>query len=172
MESQTVSEIMQSVPLSLLPETSSLRAEKILLLCQLPEVYVTSSEGALMGVVPDYIFLKNRIIERDIERPISELMVPVRLTARPGDNILKLACTLREHIHQRVPVVESGLLIGMVTRHAVLRTLVEAVLDCPEETVEPEASRRLPQNSIPTPHMKPERDDSRPFSTLAEYEST
>ncbi|TWT57534.1 CBS domain protein [Thalassoglobus neptunius] len=172
METPTVSEIMQSVPLSLLPETSSLRAEKILLLCQLPEVYVTSSEGSLLGVVPDYIFLKNRIIEREIDRPISEFMLPVRLIAHPHDNILKLACTLREHIHQRVPVIDRGLLVGMVTRHSVLRTLVETVLESHDEPAENKLPCVTPPTSIPTPHMKPEREDVRHRSTLSLPEST
>jgi IMP dehydrogenase len=57
---------------------------------------------------------------------VSEAMQTEVLTAKPGDNLDKVAGIMLDHRINRLPVVENGRLVGIITRTDMMATLAAA----------------------------------------------
>ncbi|WP_214321725.1 CBS domain-containing protein [Nonomuraea sediminis] len=70
----------------------------------------------ITGIVTDRD-LALRVLGRglDADGPISMVMTPAPVTVRPDDDLDMAYETLRRHAFRRLPVVDSGTVIGMVT---------------------------------------------------------
>ena len=158
MTSMSVSDVMVKAPLAVHVETSLSRAERVLVLCQLNEVYVVGAAGELLGIVPDYEFLKARLLGEHACRTVGQAMLPVRLTVRPGDSIQQTAFLLRENIRQRIAVVENQILLGIITRQAVLRALMEGcfITDPPAKQSAPKFLEPVRQSVFQQRQILPE----------------
>lgn len=118
-----VQSFMSSVPLSLSPETRIEEAEKLLWESQVSDVYIVDVEEYLIGVVPDYDFLKRRSLDLCGRGTLSTIMSPVSTALSVDDSIEKAISLLCQNIHSNVPVVDQQKLVGVVDRSCVVRGL-------------------------------------------------
>ncbi len=107
------------------PHAPLAEAEALLLRQGVDELFVVDETGRLLGIVPDYVLLRRRLVPDGAGR-VAEIMSTHVLTASPDASLTELASRLRMHVHPRVPIVEDGRLIGMVTRRDLLQTLATA----------------------------------------------
>lgn len=92
-----------------------------------------------LALVGDYLLGRNPAwVAKSSARRAGDLMSGVTSTARPDDDLRAVARRMLEQGHKRMPVVEDGRLVGIVSRHDLLtpfhradpavRADVEAVL--------------------------------------------
>lgn len=98
------------------------RADALLLSHQADELFVTDSDGRLLGVVPDYALLRWRLLPDGAQR-VAEIMSAGVPTVAPDTPLIDIAVRLRMHVHARIPVAEQGRLLGVVTRRSLLQRL-------------------------------------------------
>lgn len=144
-------DIMVKVPLAVEPDTSMARVERILVLCQLNEVYVVGHRGELLGIVPDYEFLKARLLNESSWKRVEQAMLPVCQTVKPSDSIHHIALLLRENYRQRIAVVENCILVGIITRQSVLRALLDESVYVPASPIVP--SPKFLESAIKHPNL-------------------
>lgn len=98
-------------------------AEQALVNGRLTELFVVDEEGFVVGILPDYAFLK--LYLTDAERPAAiDALMSRRFFVIGPDSLLSVAARyLRAHLHHRLAVVEDRRLIGVVTRTDVLEHL-------------------------------------------------
>lgn len=102
------------------------------LLAQLAERNI----GAVV-VSPDGVTIAGIVSERDVvrrlhdrgaailEEPVSSIMTAEVRTVGPGDNVEELRATMTTHRVRHMPVVENGLLIGIVSIGDVVKSAIE-----------------------------------------------
>lgn len=97
-------------------------AEQLLVTRGVDELYVVDESQQLLGIIPDYVFLRRRLVPDSAVRAV-EIMSTHVVTASPDAPLGEIAARLRMHVHSRIPIVEEGRLIGIVTRRDVLQLL-------------------------------------------------
>jgi len=83
-------------------------------------------------------------------RPISDLMASPVVTASPGDTVPQLAEQLVRHHIKRLPIIQDGKLVGIVSRADLVRALArtpEAVVEGGVETPEKASPTIQPSSS-------------------------
>lgn len=106
------------------------RAEALLLWQQVEELFVTDAGGRLLGVLPDYAVLKWRLLPDGAQR-VAEIMSEGIAVANPDTPLGEIAARLRVHVHARIPIVDGGRLVGVVTRRALLQRLADSRPETP-----------------------------------------
>ncbi len=119
----TVRDAMSPIRAWLSPSHTVAEAERILLAHDCCELYVVDEERQLIGVIPDYELLKQRLVEDHGRHSVADLMCVCRNGVDPNDPLSRVAATLRSNIHCQLPVVEGDRLIGVITRRGVLEIL-------------------------------------------------
>jgi len=98
-------------------------AEVRLIALGVPELFVISAEGRLLGILPDYEVLKRRLVGDLRSLRVSDLMSPAAVQITCQTPLAELAERMRLSCHRRLPVVDDGRLVGEVTRRSLLRHL-------------------------------------------------
>ena len=108
----------QSVPW----HATLLEAERILLKTGLTELFVEDERGFVVGVLPDYVFLRLHLTDIEQTRAdIASVMTRRFFVIGPESSLTVAARYLRDHLHHRLAVVENRRLVGILTRMAILR---------------------------------------------------
>lgn len=107
------------------PHATLAAAERLLASRGLDELYVVDESQRLLGIIPDYVFLRRRLAPDTAERA-GQIMSTHVVTAGPDVSLGDIAARLRMHVHARIPIVEEGRLIGIVTRRDLLQVLTAA----------------------------------------------
>lgn len=107
------------------PQATLAAAEQLLAARGVEELYVVDESQRLLGIIPDYVFLRRRLVP-DAARCAGEIMSTHVVTACPDATLGELAARLRMHVHSRIPIVEEDRLIGIVTRRRLLQVLTAA----------------------------------------------
>ena len=159
----TVRDAMSTDVVTIPRQTSLDDAERLLVDHRLSELFVTSEQGLLLGILPDYALLKYRMADVCQLRPSVETLMSRRFLVIGVDSPLTVAARyLREHIHPRLAVVNEMRLVGQVTRHSVLRRLSAEPIDThtrsrPEKQPVPRpkmlSTSRSPQSKLITPDV-------------------
>jgi CBS domain-containing protein len=99
-------------------------ARDLMLRWNASETYVVDRRGKLLGVVPDYEFLKAELGGTSSEKPIGTL-VSTKVEAVEADaDVATVFTKFRESWCGRIAVTDKGRLIGRLTRAEVLRLVV------------------------------------------------
>ena len=106
------------------PQATPAAAEQLLAARGVEELYVVDESQRLLGIIPDYVFLRRRLVPA-AARCAGEILSPHVVTACP-DARWELAARLRMHIHSRIQIVDEDRLIGIVTRRRLLQVLTAA----------------------------------------------
>lgn len=85
-----------------------------------PELFIVNESDELLGVVPDYDLLKCVWLGVKLDDSLRSIASPVSVAFSSTESLETVVHVLSHHIHRRVPVVESGKLIGIIDRVRVL----------------------------------------------------
>lgn len=119
-----VRDIMTQSPVSVPLGTSLRTAAEQMILAESAEVYVTDDQMNLVGVVPEYNFLKQQLQSSDLNAPVETLMHVQLEALSPDDDALQQAPRFRDRRNSCMPVTEEGRLIGKLTCRDLFRTLL------------------------------------------------
>ena len=149
----TVREYMDDDPATVTPETKAEDVARLLGEHELHGVPVVNDAGRCVGIVtendlvmsdeegdlhiPHYVQLFGGLVflesvkgfEKRLKKAVAatakDMMTAVPTTIGPDEDVHAAARLISESGHNRLPVVEHGLLVGVITRADVLRALTE-----------------------------------------------
>lgn len=122
----TARSIMTDNLLTISPESSIQEAIETLLSHGISGLPVTDESGHLVGIVTEFAMLAIAYDQKVLEDSIAQHMTTDVLTVETNDPINKVADLCLVHRVRRVPVLENGRLVGLISRRDVLRALYEA----------------------------------------------
>ena len=121
----TARSIMTDDVVTIDKNSSIQEAIELLLLQRISGLPVTDNEGQLIGIVTEFALLAIAYDKKVVNDTIGQHMTIDLLTVSPDDPINKVADLCLVHRVRRVPVVENGRLLGLISRRDVLRALYE-----------------------------------------------
>jgi CBS domain-containing protein len=112
-----VSELMSNSVITISPDEPASLAARLLYRHNIGSIPVCTDDGKLKGVVTDRdIVLRCVAAENDPETtPVREIMTRGLVTVSPKDDIREAARQMAESQVRRLPVVESGKLVGYLS---------------------------------------------------------
>ena len=147
----TVGEIMERDPVAVSPDDDVESVIRVLREHELPGVPVVDGDGRIAGIVteadlvlrdeqadlhlPHHIDLMGGVIwlesmkhfedrlRKAFASRVSDMMTPDPITVAPDTPVQDAARIISQHGHNRLPVVDDGRLVGVVTRLDVLEAL-------------------------------------------------
>jgi CBS domain-containing protein len=147
----TVADIMDREPVTVSPEATVEEVVRLLKNHELPGVPVVNEGGRCVGIVteadlvladeqgdlhiPHYIELFGGVVfleplhrfeerlKKAFASTVSDMMTADPVTVGPDQTVQQAARIIAEEGHNRLPVVEHGQLVGLVTRVDVLQAL-------------------------------------------------
>jgi CBS domain-containing protein len=122
----TAREIMRENVVTINLESSLEEAIELMLSQEISGLPVTDNEGHLAGIVTEFALLAIVYDHKIRQDSISEHMTANVLTIEADDPISKIADMCIVHRVRRVPVMEDGRIVGMISRRDVLKALYEA----------------------------------------------
>lgn len=151
-----VRDIMRQDVITVRPETPLKEVARILIEHRISGLPVVDAEGRVLGVVSEGDLI---VKERETERPrllgallggrhlrvelakveartAGDAMTSPPITIEPGAPVRAAAALMIERQVNRLPVVEDGRLVGIVTRADVVRTFVRSDAELEREVVE------------------------------------
>lgn len=122
-----VRDAMISDPRSLPATASAREAGEVLTPAEVRAVYVVGPDGALVGVVTRKTLVREVVAagRNPGETAIGQIAEPAHWTIDPDVPLDEAFRFLEEHDAERVPVLEDGRLVGVLSRSALQRRLAE-----------------------------------------------
>ncbi len=146
----TVKDIMTREIITVSPETEIIQATKLLLENRINGVPVTDETGKLVGIlcqsdliaqqkklpIPSFFtFLDGLItltsmkqLEKQVQKiaaiTVAQAMTPNPVTVQPDTDIEKVAALMVDNSFHTIPVVDKGVLVGIVGKEDILKTLM------------------------------------------------
>lgn len=112
-----VRDLMNTAVVSITPEESAALAARLLCRHDLGALPVCGQDGALLGIVTDRDIVTRCVAagEDPSRVPVRDIMSPAPATAAPGDDVHTAARQMAARQVRRLPVVEGGSVVGMVS---------------------------------------------------------
>jgi Mg/Co/Ni transporter MgtE len=129
------------------------------------ETYVVDRRGKLLGVVPDYEFLKAELAGHPTDEPVSTLLSTKVESVEADADVATVFSKFREGWCTRIAVTDKGRLIGRLTRCEVLRLVVHLrqIANVTEATADAAISR---------PHFESRRERLTPVRKTSRSKRT
>jgi len=128
-----IRDIMTTKVVAVRPETTLAKAVKVLTDHHVGGIPVASEDGALVGVISE-LALIDVVFEREArDAAVSAYMAEDVQFVAPGDSLSRAAQLFALYSFRRLPVVENGKLVGIVSR----RDLMNHALRTNEVLTEP-----------------------------------
>ena len=116
MDTRMVREVMSTPVESVKLETPLREAAKKMQRKDIGDVLVLNRTGQLQGIVTDRdLAIRSVAEERNPNTPVEEIMSPIAATLSPTDTVSAALELMRRHDVRRLPVVEEGKPLGVVT---------------------------------------------------------
>ena len=122
----TARAIMTDDVITIDPKSSIQEAIELLLKQRVSGLPITDADGRLIGIVTEFSLLAIAFDNRVREDSIAQHMTTEVLTVDASDPINKVVDLCLMHRVRRVPVLENGQLVGLISRRDVLKALYEA----------------------------------------------
>ena len=122
----TADQIMTSDITTIRPDASIQEAIELLLQRGISGLPVTDDEGHLVGVITEFALLAIAYDHDVPNHTVQEYMTTDVVTVDASEPVDRVADLCIVHRVRRVPVMESGRLVGLISRRDVLRALYEA----------------------------------------------
>ncbi|MGE3288055.1 MAG: HPP family protein [Pseudonocardia sp.] len=129
-----VRDVMTSPVITVRPDTPVQAAAALLAAHGFTAAPVAGPDHRVVGIVTEADLVRGRIVpdgwtvEALPEAAVGGVMTPQPLTAGPGDDLADLVATMLDRGVRSVPVVEEGVLVGIVSRRDVLRCVARGEL--------------------------------------------
>jgi acetoin utilization protein AcuB len=151
-----VRDLMTQSPVSVPLGTSLYEAARLMIEAESPEVYVTDQQMRLVGVVPEYNFLKQKLLLSDLSAPVESIMHVQLETLSPDDDALQQAPLFRDRRNSCMPVVDEGRLIGKLTCRDLFRLMLTLdQVECQTEQQQKSVSTVNAEIHASTPEINP-----------------
>ena len=122
----TARAIMTDNVVTINQESSIQDAIDLLLMQGISGLPVTDSEGHLIGIVTEFALLAIAYDQKVRNDTIAQHMTTDVFTVEATDPVNKVADLCLVHRVRRIPVLENGRLVGLISRRDVLKALYEA----------------------------------------------
>ena len=116
-------------PMPMIPVRSTVQQAAALLIDSGSAILaVVSDEGALLGVVTQWDITHATALDSPDDQPLEEIMTREVVSASPGEGILEMVRKLEHHEISAMPVVEMGIVLGMVNTDLLARRTLARLL--------------------------------------------
>lgn len=122
----TVREIMTPRVVTIRPEASIGDAIELLLKRRISGLPVANADGRLVGILTEFALLALAYDCEIADQSVEEHMTRDVMTVEATDAISKVADLCIVHRVRRLPVLEDGRLVGLVSRRDVLQAIYTA----------------------------------------------
>jgi CBS domain-containing protein len=120
---RTVRDVMSTPVESVNLETPVREAAKHMQRRNIGDVFVVGGAGELQGIVTDRDLTVRAIAEdRSLDTPVEEIMSPIAATLPPTATVSAALDLMRQHDVRRLPIVEGGRTLGVVSLGDVSRS--------------------------------------------------
>jgi len=133
MATQTAREIMRSPEIALTPKLSLDKVSEHLTKYHLPGAPVVDCDKKLIGYVSEFDCLQQLMQSSyycDNASLVEDVMSTKLIVSRPDIAVIDLASLMNTSKVNVMPIIESGKLIGLVSRGDVMRSLVRDMDEC------------------------------------------
>ncbi|TWT48878.1 CBS domain-containing protein [Botrimarina hoheduenensis] len=118
-----VQDIMTRNIVTISPEASIGDAIELLLARRVSGLPVVDDDGRLVGIITEFALLGLAYDQNLTRQSVEEHMTRTVLTVDATDSVSKVADLCIVHRVRRLPVLEEGRLVGLVSRRDVLATI-------------------------------------------------
>lgn len=156
-----VAPLMSTNIISVLPSTTLADAVRLMIANRISGLPVLESDGHLVGMITEGDLLRRTELESEGKQPswlkaflvpesvaadyvathgrhVSEVMTSNPVSVTPLTDLAEVArMMLHKHI-KRLPVLEAGRMVGIISRADVLRALADKLIEVPEERTDEE----------------------------------
>lgn len=130
-----VREVMATGLVTLKPDTPIFTAITLLLKNRISGAPVVDDQGALVGILSEKdclrVFANEAFFSQNAGGPVSEYMSRTIQTMDPDDDVFKAADIFLKNSFRRMPVVDDGRLVGLVSRRDVLLASLRLMQESP-----------------------------------------
>lgn len=129
LDSVVVRDYMTTSLISFSPDTEVMRAVHDLVKHRIASAPVLDEQGQLVGMLSERDCLSIAFIASSdtcVAGPVSQFMATKVVTVTPDTSMTQLCTMFTNASHRRYPVVESGKLVGIVSRRDALRAISDA----------------------------------------------
>jgi CBS domain-containing protein len=122
-------DVMNRTVITVRPHMPVDAAAALLLSHHVTSAPVVTAEGMLRGMVSEVDLLRAQPVPDALTAPpkstvkAADVMTPHPVTVRPTDELADVAALLLDHGVRAAPVVESGRLVGIVSRRDILTSI-------------------------------------------------
>ena len=122
----TAKDIMRTNLVTIRPDCSLSDAAELLLEHRISGLPVTTQSGKLVGVISEFALLAIAYDRNSHLQVVEDHMTRHVISVDPETPLTKLADSFILHRIRRIPVVEDGKLVGIVSRRELLRSALKA----------------------------------------------
>ncbi|MGD9526890.1 CBS domain-containing protein [Pseudonocardia sp.] len=129
-----VRDVMTSPVITVRPDTPVQAAAALLASHGFTAAPVVGPDRRMTGIITEADLVRGRVVpdgwtvEGLPEAAVGAVMTPQPVTAGPGDDLADLVAVMLDRGVRSVPVVEDGVLVGIVSRRDVLRCVARGEL--------------------------------------------
>lgn len=121
-------DIMTKDVVSVDPEATLEDAIRILLSSKISGMPVCDKERRVLGVISEKDIV-SFIFSGNVKTTKVKEAMSTKITSFPPDaDIDKISLTMGEKVIRRVPIIENGKLVGIISRRSILRTVLKDVI--------------------------------------------
>jgi CBS domain-containing protein len=119
----TVADLMTKNLVRVSPQCSADDALHLLSQHEATELYVTDTQGRLLGVLPDYEVVRVHLSGEADEATVTEFMSRSVPVFKPEADAAEVTRLFRDARFNRFPVVSNGRLVGVIGRDDIIRLM-------------------------------------------------
>ncbi len=122
----TARDIMTDRVVTIGPDAFLQEAIEVIMSMEVSGLPVVDSQGQLIGIITEFALLATAYDSKSACETVGQHMTADVLTVNADDPIRKVADLFIVHRVRRVPVLERGRIVGLITRRDVLKAVHEA----------------------------------------------
>ena len=122
----TARDIMTSRVVTIGPDAFLQEAIEVIVSMEVSGLPVVDSRGQLVGIISEFALLTTAYDAKTACETVAQHMTADVLTVNAGDSIRQVADQFIVHRVRRVPVLEKGRVVGLISRRDVLKAVHES----------------------------------------------
>ena len=123
MKPTRASDIMTTVVIAARPDMKLTEAIRLFLRHAVSGMPVVDENKRLVGIITEHDIMNFAFSGNAAETTVAEAMTKNVMAFEPNDEVEKLVACCAQHRIRRVPIVEGGKVVGIVSRRDILREI-------------------------------------------------